>query len=128
MEPSKLKDHVFKKGKFTTPLNAIMTTLSDDDSWSYGRLPEYLWIGLVLKKYGRSVGMEKMYKIILLLHELAPDLFAPRMSDVLSLEYPIQASFYEKVLTVISKDTIVVMMLINFSFKCTVIYNSHLTF
>lgn len=50
-----------------------------------------------------------MYKIILLLHELAPDLFAPRMSDVLSLEYPIQASFYEKVLTVISKDTIVRM-------------------
>lgn len=42
MEPSKLKDHVFKKGKFTTPFNSIMTPLSDDDSWSYGRLPEYL--------------------------------------------------------------------------------------
>lgn len=112
MEPSKLKDHVFKKGKFTTPLNAIMTPLSDDDSWSYGRLPEYLWIGLVLKKYGRSVGLEKIHKIILILHELGPDLFAPRMSDVLSLEYPVQVSFYEQVLTIMSKDTIAPLTLL----------------
>ncbi|WP_042435614.1 DUF5677 domain-containing protein [Faecalispora jeddahensis] len=112
MEPSKLKDHVFKKGKFTTPLNTIMTPLNDDDSWSYGRLPEYLWIGLVLKKYGRSVGLEKIYKIILILHELAPDLFAPRMSDVLSLESPVQASFYEQVLTIMPKDTIAPLTLL----------------
>lgn len=112
MEPSKLKDHVFKKGKFTTPLNTIMTPLNDDDSWSHGRLPEYLWIGLVLKKYGRSIGFKKIYKIILILHELAPDLFAPRMSDVLSLKYPIQVSFYKQVLSIVSKDTIAPLTLL----------------
>lgn len=112
MEPSKLKDHVFKKGKFTTPLNTIMTPLNDDESWSHGRLPEYLWIGLVLKKYGRSIGLEKIYKIIVILHKLVPDLFAPRLSDVLSLEYPIQASFYEQVLSIISKDTIAPLTLL----------------
>lgn len=35
--PSKLSEHEFKKGKFTTPLNTIMTSISDDKSWTYGR-------------------------------------------------------------------------------------------
>jgi hypothetical protein len=30
MQPSKLSDHVFKKGKFTTPLNTMMTELDDE--------------------------------------------------------------------------------------------------
>lgn len=106
MQPSKLSDHVFKKGKFITPLNTMMTELDDEQSWTYGRLPEYLWIGLVLKKYGRSAGLAKIYEIIVLLHNLAPNLLVPRISDILSLEYPIQASFYEKINTIISKSTL----------------------
>ena len=51
MRYSKLSDHLFKKGKFITPMNSfpLMQELNDEKSWSYGRLPEYLWIGLVLK-------------------------------------------------------------------------------
>lgn len=104
MQPSKLSDHIFKKGKFTTPFNTIMTQLDDEKSWTYGRLPEYLWIGLVLKKYGRRAGLAKIYEIIVLLHNLAPNLLVPRISDILSLEYPVQASFYEKINTIISES------------------------
>ena len=49
MESSKLSDHVLKKGKFITPINNIPNAkeLSDEKSWTYGRMPEYLWIGLI---------------------------------------------------------------------------------
>ena len=51
MRRSKLSDHTFQKGKFITPINAIplMHELEDEKSWTYGRMPEYLWIGLILK-------------------------------------------------------------------------------
>jgi len=44
-----LSEHVFRKGKFITPINSIpqMYELPNGQSWMYGRLPEYLWIGLM---------------------------------------------------------------------------------
>ena len=54
--PSKLSEHTFAKGEFVTPFNAIpgMTEMTNEKSWSYGRLPEYLWMGFILEKYGRD--------------------------------------------------------------------------
>lgn len=103
--PSKLKEHVLKKGKFITPFNTIMTSMSDDKSWTYGRLPEYLWIGLIFKQYGRKKGLEKLYKIIRKLHEVAPDLTAPRLSSILSLNSELQKSFYNYILDEVDKET-----------------------
>lgn len=59
---SKLSDHTFKKGKFITPINALplMHELEDEKSWTYGRMPEYLWIGLILKYYGRNEGLKNL--------------------------------------------------------------------
>lgn len=110
--PSKLKDHIFNKGKFTTPLNTIMTNISDDKSWTYGRLPEYLWIGLIFKQYGRKVGFEKIYKIIRELHQLVPKLNIPRLSSILELEKDVQLEFYTGMLKVISKETLAPLTLI----------------
>lgn len=108
MHPSKLSDHIFKKGKFITPLNAIpmMEELPDEKSWTYGRMPEYLWMGLVFKKYGRSVGMQKLYEIISLLHKLAPNLQTARISQILALDEQVQALFYNGILLSISKETL----------------------
>lgn len=110
--PSKLSEHEFKKGKFTTPLNTIMTSISDDKSWTYGRLPEYLWIGLIFKQYGRRIGLEKAYKIISVLHKMAPQLCAPRLSSILSSEPMLQKEFYDKILEIISKKTLAPLTLI----------------
>lgn len=113
MEPSKLSDHVLKKGKFTTPFNAIptMTELEDEKTWAYGRLPEYLWIGLILKQYGRTVGLAKMYDIVTFLHEIAPSMSVPRISDILALGSSSQAAFYEHVCSVMSRETLAPMTL-----------------
>lgn len=110
--PSKLSEHVFKKGKFTAPFNTIMSSISDDKSWTYGRLPEYLWIGLIFKQYGRKIGLEKMYKIICDLHELMPELTSPRLSVILSTDSELQHIFYRRVLKIIDKRALAPLSLI----------------
>lgn len=114
MVPSKLSDHIFKKGKFTTPLNSIptMSEMEDNKSWTYGRLPEYLWIGLILNQYGREKGLQKLYKIIIELHRLAPNIRAPRMSDILSLDTTIQAELYKHIIGIVPKETLAPLTLV----------------
>ena len=102
MRYSKLSDHLFKKGKFITPMNSfpLMQELNDEKSWSYGRLPEYLWIGLVLKYYGRKEGLLMIHDIISVLHTLAPDLYTARMSQILKLDINIQKKFYKHIVDI----------------------------
>lgn len=49
---SKLSDHKLKKEKFITPFNSIsqMQELSDEKSWTYGRMTEYIWVGLIAEQ------------------------------------------------------------------------------
>lgn len=103
---SKLSDHTFHKGKFITPLNELMTGMSDEESWKYGRLPEYLWIGLVFNKYQREDGLAKMQKIIDVLHAELPNLFAPLLSDIISQSDETQIKIYDQIKQIISKDTL----------------------
>lgn len=105
---SKLSDHIFRKGKFITPINSIPTMyeLPNGQSWMYGRLPEYLWIGLVLKKYGRKVGLEKLYKIVLALHKIAPESTTARLSSILALSPEKQKSFYKIVIEQVGIDVL----------------------
>ena len=48
MDHFKLSDYKIKKGVLVSPWNEFMTPLSKDLSWFSGRLPEYLWIGLII--------------------------------------------------------------------------------
>lgn len=89
-----------------------MSEMEDEKSWTYGRLPEYLWIGLLLNQYGREQELQKLYKIIVKLHTLAPDMRAPRMSDILSLDVTIQANFYKQIIETASKETLAPLTLI----------------
>lgn len=91
MRHSTLSEHKFNKGEFITPLNSLpLTEFEDVKTWSYGRMPEYLWIGLILKYYGRENGMKKCNFIINKLHRLASELTAPRISEILKLDSNIQ--------------------------------------
>ena len=58
MEHTKLSSHKFKKGVFVSPLNEFINSSDKNKSWMYGRLPEYLWIALILNKYGRKEGFK----------------------------------------------------------------------
>lgn len=105
---SKLSDHTLKKGKFITPINALplMQELEDEKSWTYGRMPEYLWLGLILKYYGRDEGLKKSYGIISVLHQLAPDLYTARMSQIIKLDADIQRTFYDYIVDIGAKEVL----------------------
>ena len=104
---SKLSDHKFKKGKFISPWTEIISELSREESWYYGRLPEYIWIALILDYYGREVGLIKCYEIITKLHQLAPHLITPRLSKILELDTELQQHFYDFILNTISANVMV---------------------
>ena len=93
----KLSEHTLQKGKFITPINSLpkMHELEDEKSWTYGRMPEYLWIGLLLKYYGRDEGLRMSYGIISELHKLAPGLHTARLSQILKLDENIQKKFFD---------------------------------
>lgn len=102
MEHSKLSDHVFKKGKFITPLNDVpnIKEFSDEKSWIYGRMPEYLWIGLIFKYFGRETGFRKLKDIISTLHRMAPTLNTVRMSQILRLDTTTQRQLYSHIVNI----------------------------
>lgn len=108
MNYSKLSDHIFQKGKFVTPFNTIpnVKEFEDEKSWAYGRMPEYLWIGLILECFEREEGFQKAYCIISMLHELAPSLNTARLSQILKLDADIQRSFYDYIVLLGVKDAL----------------------
>lgn len=97
MNHSKLSDHIFKKGKFITPMHKIqnLKELADEKSWTYGRMPEYLWIGLLFKFLGRDVALKRLHYIMDLLHKIAPTLKTARMSEILKLSCDNQQQLYD---------------------------------
>ena len=105
---SKLSEHTFKKGRFITPLNSLpmMKELEDEKSWTYGRMPEYIWIDLILKYFGREEGLKKLYYIISKIHNVAPDLYTVRLSQILKLDMNIQEEIYEYIISLGVKDAI----------------------
>jgi len=101
MEHSKLSDHKFKRGKFITPWNALVKEIGRETSWYYGRLPEYLWLALIINFYGREKGFSKCYRIIKKLHELAPNMIRPKFSEILGLDQEAQSNLYNYILEII---------------------------
>lgn len=99
MKKESLSEHTFKKGKFITALHSLpmMQELPDVQSWMYGRMPEYLWIGLILKFFGRDEGLRIMYGIIKELHRVAPKLKTVRLSQILKLDASVQKSIYDTI-------------------------------
>ena len=88
--------HSFKKGKFTTPMNQMKETVDMRvQNWSYERMPEYLWIGLILKRYTRTQGFLKMKLVLDKLRELAPSVRTPKMSLILGLVEKEQREFFQ---------------------------------
>lgn len=108
MRRSNLSEHTFKKGKFVTPINSIpmMKEFEDEKSWTYGRMPEYLWIGMIFKYFGREEGMRRLYGIISELHRLVPEWYSLRMSQILKLNEDIQKKFYSYIVRMDAKEAL----------------------
>ena len=109
---SKLSDHIFKKGKFITPWNNALGSLSKMQSWSQNRLPEYLWLGLILDKYGRKKGLEKSYFILNKLYEINKKLTVPAFSLILKLDTEEQMKLYSYITEIMDKQVLAPLTLL----------------
>lgn len=63
---SPLSKHILPKktGILASPWNHSMREANINmglNSWSRDRLPEYLWLGLILVKYGRKEAFNKLF-------------------------------------------------------------------
>lgn len=99
---SSLSDHKLnkKKGIVTTPLNALGDLLKPT-SWTKERMPEYLWLGLILQHYGRKVGFEKSFQILYEISKIVMSLSHPRLSMILNLSDNDQRKVYDIICSVI---------------------------
>ena len=106
MQHSNLCAHKFKKGRFITPFNEIGASMTDEESWTYGRLPEYIWIGLIFDYYGRKEAFHRLKQIIILLKNSVTDLSTLRLSDIFSLKDELQILVYEIMMKHIDKEVL----------------------
>ena len=91
--------HELKKGKFLTPFNQVDGLQLSD--WSYSRMPEYLWLGLILGNFERTVALEHCGKILTKLHNLSTTIDLPKFSQILALNKDSQKSFFDYVISLI---------------------------
>lgn len=97
-ERSKLSQHKFVKGgKLVTPFNQHFQELLKEESWYYGRMPEYVWLGLIVNDGNRKEQLDKCLRIMNYLHELdgGDKLDLPKMSLIFNLPDEKQISLYK---------------------------------
>ena len=63
MKKSTLKQHTQVKKTLVTPFNKYLGGYVTFKKWQY-RMPNLLWLALIIKKYGHIKGLEKCYRII----------------------------------------------------------------
>jgi len=89
---SDLKSHKYKKGLIQPPMNTIPN--QQPVSWTNDRLPEYLWLGLILMNYKRTEGIEKAGKILKEISQINKSIIKPKLSIILSLSESEQETIY----------------------------------
>ena len=105
---SSLSQHYLykKRGEIVTPFNEHIGDKLFLSSWSKERLPEYLWLGLILLYYGREEGFEKAG---ILLKEIAnnfDNLSHPQMSKIFHLSDKDKKDLFDIIVSVIEPEVL----------------------
>jgi hypothetical protein len=110
-ETSPLSKHILekKKGILASPWNHSMREANINtglNSWSRDRLPEYLWLGLILVKYGRKEAFNKLFPILNGISKIDSSLMFPRISEILKLDTEKQEKVYSLILQHVGREDI----------------------
>lgn len=106
MDRIELSNHIKQGDTFYTPFtdpSGIGATLSLS-SWTKYWLPEFLWIGLIIKAQGRKSGLENLYHIIEDLK--TAEIAIPQLSKIFALTEDKQELFWSIVMRYVEKDTL----------------------
>lgn len=107
---SDLKSHKYKKGLIQTPMNSIPN--QQLVSWIDDRLPEYLWLGLILMAYERTEAIEKIGKILEAISKINKSMIEPKLSIILSLNKTMQEKIYQIISSEIDPKTLAPLTII----------------
>jgi hypothetical protein len=99
---SDLKSHKYKKGLIQPPMNTLPN--QQKVSWTNDRLPEYLWLGLILMNYERTEGIEKTGRILKEISKLNNTILRPKFSIILSLGESEQEKIYNIICEVVNPN------------------------
>lgn len=97
---SSLSDHKVypRQGRVVTPFNDSLGDQLKLSSWAKERMPEYLWLGLVLMEYGREEGFKKAGAILKNISTQVQTLSEPKLSQIFGLSHDEQASVFQIIL------------------------------
>ncbi|RPJ49809.1 MAG: hypothetical protein EHJ95_08220, partial [Methanobacteriota archaeon] len=109
---SGISDHKKRKGALVAPLNAGLGEKLKFSSWTKERMPEYLWLGLILKYYGRKLGLEKAGNILFEISRSGISLPAPRLSMIFDLSDDDQKTIYKIILRHVEEDVLTPLTLV----------------
>lgn len=84
MRNTKLSELALRKGKLLSPLVDKLGDVLTPTSWSLDRLPEYLWLALILDNKGRTDGIGCCLRIINKIRAFDPDFDSVKLSYILS--------------------------------------------
>lgn len=125
---SSLKQHIMeKKGILASPLNHSLREMLSLNSWSRDRLPEYLWLGLILERHERIEGLNLLGHMLKDIAENIEGLTYPRLSKILELEETKQNELYNIVLQYTDKATLSPLTLILNCDKYPLFYRKFVT-
>ncbi|NHM29017.1 DUF5677 domain-containing protein [Neobacillus terrae] len=98
---SNLSDHKYTKGIIESPINNAFGQTLKLNSWTKERLPEYLWLGLILNYYGREEGLKRGENILYQISNMNLDIVQPKLSLFLKLSIVNQEKIYEIISSII---------------------------
>ncbi len=89
-----INGHELHNGVFIAPFNTIEGL--SPCNWFTERLPEYLWLGLLLNSYDdRKQGLQDIVQILQKISSLSPNIDLPALSKIFKLEESIQQLIYQ---------------------------------
>lgn len=112
MDKIELSKHVKQGDTFYTPFtspNGLGDVLCLS-SWARCWLPEFLWIGLIIRKQGRKKGFENLYHIIEDLK--CEDIVIPQLSKIFELSMKQQRKYWSIVTRYVEKNILLPLIVV----------------
>lgn len=102
MKYSKLSEHINEKGVFVSPFVHTLRKYLKDNSWIYSRLPEYIWIGLLLNnnqdRTTRILNVLKIFNVLSQFPEFNDRKMGfPRITKIATLSINSKLQFFDEV-------------------------------
>ncbi|MGI6782349.1 MAG: DUF5677 domain-containing protein [Acholeplasmataceae bacterium] len=114
----------FKKGVFKAPFTVLKEMVNFSfGNWNYERLPSFLWLALIVKKYGHNNGLEICGKIIKFINEQL-NTHSIIFLDILELEDEKQEELFEYIKTLVDAEVLYPLTLI-FTYSNYPIFAKH---